>query len=192
MRAKTLYRVPGRLRLLRDAARASLAQAHPRGPCEWSIRLTDDAELQALNRQFRGMDKPTDVLSFGGGRYRNGRPRAGPSAPAGDGDAEYLGDIVISMDRCAAQAVAGGHGVDEELALLVVQILSVTHMLKSAAFLIIWFTMIWLALRWKSWAMGSRRTGTGSEARLVTDVTSAAHPSRPGRAPQGVSGRWLG
>lgn len=120
IRAKALYRTPGRLRLLRNAARAARAQAQPQGECEWSIRLTDDAELHVLNRQFRGMDKPTDVLSFGGERYRDGKPLGGANIPTGNEGAEYLGDIVISMDRCAAQAEAGGHSVNVELALLVV------------------------------------------------------------------------
>ena len=126
VRTKAPQRKPGRLSHVRRAALAALAQAQPRRACEWSISLTDDAELHQLNRQFRGIDKPTDVLSFGGERYQDGKPRsdAGPRQVTAGKDAEaeyeYLGDIVISMDRCAAQAAAGGHDVEIELALLVV------------------------------------------------------------------------
>lgn len=91
-----------------------MAQVQPAHPVELSIRLTDDAELHALNAHYRGMDKPTDVLSFGSEAWRDGVRGMNTT------EVEYLGDIVISMDRCAAQAEAGGHAVDEELALLVV------------------------------------------------------------------------
>ena len=108
------FRVNGRVRLTRRAALAALALAQPIHAPEWSIRLTDDAELQQLNRQYRGLDKPTDVLSFGGEGYRDGAPLRSAS-PAG-----YLGDVVISMERCAAQATKGGHALEDELALLVI------------------------------------------------------------------------
>ena len=146
--APARYRVSGRLSLVRRSARAALAQGQPPAACEWSIRLTDDAELHLLNQQFRGVDKPTDVLSFGGEGYRDGKsvsPRLNKRSESGvlgfsangfeDEGPEYLGDIVISMERCEAQAAAGdygmndihkagsariAHSVNEELALLVV------------------------------------------------------------------------
>jgi probable rRNA maturation factor len=104
---------------VRLAALAALAQTQPRGACAWIIRLTDDDELHQLNQQYRGLDKPTDVLSFGGAGYRDGKPRPAYT-PALDDGAEYLGDIIISLERCAAQAGAAGHPVDTELALLVI------------------------------------------------------------------------
>jgi probable rRNA maturation factor len=119
VRGKADHRIPGRVRHVRAAAQAALRQAHPRGASERTVRLTDDAELHRLNNQFREIDKPTDVLSFGSDTYRDGWPRVMPP-PGTTGDAEYLGDIIISLDRCAAQAAAGGHPVDTELALLVV------------------------------------------------------------------------
>lgn len=119
------YLPKGRAGLMREATRAALSQAQSLPlPVELSIRLTDDAELQELNREFRRVDTATDVLSFGGegfvdghinpiGQRRSGRD-AGIMQPA------YLGDIVISMDHCAAQAGAYGHSIDDELRLLVV------------------------------------------------------------------------
>jgi probable rRNA maturation factor len=59
--------------------------------------ITDDAELRSLNRQFRGADYATDVLSF--------------SSEAG-------GEIAISLDRAAEQAAEHGHSIGEELRIL--------------------------------------------------------------------------
>ena len=73
-----------------------------------TIIMTDDAQIHELNKQYRGIDAPTDVLSF----------------PSGDTDPDsnrlYLGDVVISYPRAQAQAEAGGHPVEAELQLLVV------------------------------------------------------------------------
>jgi probable rRNA maturation factor len=63
--------------------------------------VTTDAELRRLNRQFRGKDYATDVLSF-------------PSAGGGP----ELGEIAISYDRAAEQAARLGHSVDDELRIL--------------------------------------------------------------------------
>ncbi|MCS7056647.1 MAG: rRNA maturation RNase YbeY [Thermoflexales bacterium] len=112
---RATHRARGRTSLVRRAARAALAQGHDLpARIELSVRLTDDAELRMLNRQYRAADVPTDVLSFGGEGYRDGRPR-GDGAPP-----EYLGDIAISMERCAAQAARYGHPLEDELALLVI------------------------------------------------------------------------
>ena len=57
--------LPGLEGLVERAARAALAAADaPEEPAELAVRLTDDAELQALNRQYRGKDRPTNVLSL--------------------------------------------------------------------------------------------------------------------------------
>ena len=63
--------------------------------------ITDDRELLRLNRDFLGHDYPTDVLSF-------------PSGVGGP----FLGEIAISKDRAAEQAAAFGHGITEELKIL--------------------------------------------------------------------------
>ena len=73
-----------------------------------SVVLTGDEQLRELNAQYLGIDSPTDVLSF----------------PSGEVDPDtqelYLGDVIISLPRAALQAAAGGHAVEDELALLVV------------------------------------------------------------------------
>jgi probable rRNA maturation factor len=103
------------MQLVRVAAQAALAvvAVQTGGLLEIAVRLTDDAELNKLNAQFRGIDKPTDVLSFGGEAWREGVCTV-------SGASTYLGDIAISMERCAAQAKKAGHTTDAELALLVV------------------------------------------------------------------------
>ncbi|PJF47538.1 MAG: rRNA maturation RNase YbeY [Chloroflexi bacterium] len=119
---RAAYRARGQTALVRRAAHAALAQGrHLPTPVALTIRLADDAELRALNRQYRVTDAPTDVLSFGGEGYRDGQPSDADHAPA------YLGDIAISMERCAAQAKRYGHPVEDELALLVIH--GVLHLL---------------------------------------------------------------
>lgn len=81
------------------------------GPTELTVLVTDDARVQVLNRDFRGVDGPTDVLSFGddngGGDFV-----VAPEQP------RYLGDIAISFERVVAQAADYGHSVQRELAYL--------------------------------------------------------------------------
>jgi len=71
------------------------------GSATLAVRLTDDSELQRLNREFAGEDHATDVLSF-----------------AGEG--EHLGDVAISWPAVIRQAREHRHQTDSELALLCV------------------------------------------------------------------------
>lgn len=73
---------------------------------EMTIVITDDDSVANLNRQYRGVDAPTDVLSF---------PM--DSMP---GDAPYLGDLVIAYPYASAQAAREGHALADSLKLLVV------------------------------------------------------------------------
>jgi probable rRNA maturation factor len=70
-----------------------------------SVHLADDRLLHELNRTYRGIDRPTDVLSFALGEPPAGLP---------------IGDVVISLERARAQALAYGHGVLRELCYLAV------------------------------------------------------------------------
>jgi len=101
--------------LLERAAQAALTHESESLDCELSIVLTDDARLQELNRDYLGIDAPTDVLSF----------------PASETDPEtgerYIGDILISIPRAQSQAAAAGHAVESEVQLLVVH--GVLHLL---------------------------------------------------------------
>ena len=87
--------------LVKRLARA-VGLAEPGG--ELTISLTDDAEIQALNRDYAGEDHATDVLSFS---MREGE--------GGELHPQLLGDVVISVETAARQAAAGGRSLDEEL-----------------------------------------------------------------------------
>ncbi len=77
--------------------------------CEVSVLLTDDAEIHDLNRTWRNVDAPTDVLSF---PLEEDLLALTPGAP--------LGDIVISVDTAQREASLRGASVDEVVAHLVV------------------------------------------------------------------------
>ncbi len=105
--------VGGLKALCRRAATAALRAPRPDGgppeePVELSIMLADDAALRDLNRRFRAIDKPTNVLSFPAG----GEPL--PGAPLA------LGDIAIAFETCAAEAAREGKPMADHLAHLVV------------------------------------------------------------------------
>ena len=93
-------RVRGAHALVRRAARAALDGAGRVG--EIRYKLADDSCLRALNHDFRGLDKPTNVLSF---------PDDAPGA---------LGDVALAFETCAAEARAQGKKLDAHLAHLVV------------------------------------------------------------------------
>ena len=86
--------------------------AELREPVEVSVSFVDNGAIQLLNRQYRGIDVPTDVLSF---------PQddlAGFSLP--EGMPRVLGDIVISLERASDQATEYGHSMEREVVYLAV------------------------------------------------------------------------
>ncbi len=96
------------------ALRARASGAAPLSAAlEGALLLTDDATLQTLNRDFRAVDRPTDVLAFA---QLEGPPLADqpPDRP------QHLGDIAISVERARRQAAEYGHSVDRELGYLFV------------------------------------------------------------------------
>jgi probable rRNA maturation factor len=98
---------------LRRAARAAFKSAGGQGAGGLTVMVTDDAQIRELNRVYRSVDAPTDVLAFGETGEADGF-----IAPAGE--AKYWGDIIISYPRALEQAATYGHPLHEELALLVV------------------------------------------------------------------------
>ena len=92
---------------LRRMARAA-ARAEGRGDVEVAVRVVGDAEIHALNRDFRKKDKPTDVLAF-----------AQREGPGGALHPEILGDVIISVETAARQQKRRGvAGLHEELLFL--------------------------------------------------------------------------
>ena len=84
--------------------------------------LTDDPAIQELNRHWRGVDAPTDVLS-----WAQEEAPAGAAARTAPGAEDILGDVVISLDTAARQARARDWDLDEEVALLLVH--GILHLL---------------------------------------------------------------
>lgn len=80
---------------------------------EVSVTLTDDAHVHVLNREYRNVDRPTDVLSFVLAESEE------PEIIGADGGV-VLGDLVISLERAAAQAEEYGHSMLRELSFLIV------------------------------------------------------------------------
>lgn len=77
---------------------------------EVSLTLVDKDEIHALNRDYRGVDRPTDVLSF---------PMDDEIFPGEEDVDLILGDIVICLDIAKAQADEYGHSLDRELSYLI-------------------------------------------------------------------------
>ncbi len=99
--------------LIEKAGAAALEQKSRGG--ELTVVLTNDQQLQELNREYLGIDAPTDVLSF-------------PSSEIDpETRASYLGDVLISIQRAEAQAKTAGHPLEAEVQLLVVH--GVLHLL---------------------------------------------------------------
>ena len=107
--------LPNAAILIQKAARAALDAEGADTPCEISVLLTDDDGIHALNREFRNVDAPTDVLSF---------PLNEPDPETG---ATLLGDMALNIPRCIAQGTEYGHGPEREIQYLTVH--SVLHLL---------------------------------------------------------------
>ena len=80
---------------------------------EVSVTLTDDAHIHVLNREYRHVDRPTDVLSFA---LNEGEEPQITGAP----EFNVLGDIVLSVERAKEQAAEYGHSLHREIAFLTV------------------------------------------------------------------------
>ncbi|MGD0855528.1 MAG: rRNA maturation RNase YbeY [Dehalococcoidia bacterium] len=98
------------------ATALQIAKVH--GPVEVDCVITDNATIHRLNKSYRGIDSPTDVLSFG---LSNKQPVTDTVAfPVTPGAASYLGEIIISYERTVEQAAAHENTVEQELYLLMV------------------------------------------------------------------------
>lgn len=83
-----------------------------------SITLTDNDEIQAINSEHRGIDKPTDVLSFPMLEFDEDGQIIDNEFEYDENGAIMLGDIVISLERAKAQSEEYGHSLDREIAFL--------------------------------------------------------------------------
>ncbi len=109
-------------RIVNEVVRTSLSKYYGDDDIELSVTLTDNEGIHKLNREFRDIDSPTDVLSFPmlefevPGDFDTIIENADITDP--DTDDIMLGDIVISLEKVVSQALEYGHGQDRELAFL--------------------------------------------------------------------------
>lgn len=110
-------------RIIRDTVEASLDYEKCPYEAEVNVVLTGDEEIREVNRQFRDMDRPTDVLSFPALEYETPSDFSRAEEAFADcfnpetGEL-MLGDIMISVDRVVKQAEEYGHSPERELAFL--------------------------------------------------------------------------
>ena len=96
-------------------------------PCEISVLLTDDEGIHQINLDMRGVDRPTDVLSFPMFELEPGVPPEGEDYLDPDSELCPLGDMCISLERAEEQAKEFGHSVEREICYLTVH--SILHLL---------------------------------------------------------------
>ena len=117
--------------LLAKAARAVLDIEGLHGKYQACVVLTDDGGIREINRQTRGIDEATDVLSFPQAAFPRGPARCHPARLRAlldpDTGCRHLGDVVISVERARAQATRYGHSLGRELGYLLVH--GVCHLL---------------------------------------------------------------
>lgn len=88
---------------------------------EVALTFTDDEGIRGMNREYRGIDAPTDVLSFPMREMgREEMPIHYDEADLPEGEDELLGDIVISVERAMAQSKEYGHSIEREIGFLFV------------------------------------------------------------------------
>lgn len=112
--------------MLRETISAALDAEGVDLPCEVNVLLTDDEGIQEVNEQMRGVNAPTDVLSFPMLELAPGEhPTVEDEDPGSD--TVPLGDMCISIERAQAQAQEFGHCFAREINYLAVH--SVLHLL---------------------------------------------------------------
>lgn len=108
--------------LVRRAVETTLDYEQYENPIEVSVTFTDNEGIRELNRKFRNIDRPTDVLSFPLFDYTGESEE-----PPVDEFVGMLGDIVISLEQAKKQAEKFGHSFEREAAFLTVH--SMLHLL---------------------------------------------------------------
>lgn len=104
------------------AAEESLKYEGFEETCEISVSIVDNEEIRQINKQFRNIDRATDVLSFPMLTFEEGEV-----AERNENDEIILGDIIISLERAREQAEEYGHSLLREIAFLTAH--SMLHLL---------------------------------------------------------------
>ena len=113
--------------LIKKAVNMALTAEGIDVPCLISVMLTDDEGIHAVNREFRGVDRATDVLSFPMNELEPGCFDEALCEHDPETGEVLLGDMMISVPRCEEQGEEFGHGYEREIMYLTVH--SVLHLL---------------------------------------------------------------
>ena len=113
--------------LIKKAVKMALDAEGIGVPCVISVMLTDDEGIHVVNKEFRDVDRATDVLSFPLNELTPGEFDPDECERDMDSGAVMLGDMMISLERCEAQGAEFGHGFNREIQYLTVH--SVLHLL---------------------------------------------------------------
>ena len=113
--------------VIRKAAEKALLAEGIDIPCLISVMLTDEEGIRTVNREYRGVDRETDVLSFPLNELKPGEFDPGICERDWETGAVMLGDMMISLPACEKQGEEFGHGFDREISYLTVH--SVLHLL---------------------------------------------------------------
>ncbi|MBU9712062.1 rRNA maturation RNase YbeY [Evansella tamaricis] len=100
------------IKLIGDVMSTAIKMEKVAENVEISLTFVDDKRIQEINRDYRGIDKPTDVLSFA--------LNEGDETEFEQGIPELLGDIIISVPRAEEQAKDYGHSLEREFCFLAV------------------------------------------------------------------------
>ena len=113
--------------LIKKAVQMALDAEGINVPCIVNVMLTDDEGIHAVNKEFRNVDRATDVLSFPFNELTPGAFDPNLCEKDMDSGAVLLGDMMISLEHCEAQGEEFGHGFAREIQYLTVH--SVLHLL---------------------------------------------------------------
>ena len=113
--------------LIKKAVKMALDAEGVHVPCIISVMLTDEEGIRRVNREFRGIDSATDVLSFPQNELVPGEFDPEDCERDPETGAVMLGDMMISLPRCEVQGEEFGHGFEREIMYLSVH--SVLHLL---------------------------------------------------------------
>jgi probable rRNA maturation factor len=123
------YRALIPVKRLKTAIQRTLTAHAVRSGSALTLIVTDDETVRQLNRQYRGVDAPTDILSFPNEPFSEAMAEAMLAAAAAEGKAAqaiaaelqpYLGDLIIALPYTQRHAAELGHALEDELVLLVV------------------------------------------------------------------------
>ena len=127
VRSRTGLGFPQTARYVKKTVAATLTAEGVDEPCAVEVLLTDDETIHAINREHRNVDRPTDVLSFPMNELTPGMFDPEACEYDYERDCILLGDMVISMERCAQQAEEFGHSFAHEVTYLAIH--STLHLL---------------------------------------------------------------